>query len=160
MEHISVRHAVRVGMRCRARVANVAASFVSLELDLTSVAPGRSPFLDAGLQFDRTLFPERAHLLQTGESIVVGLIDVAEADPYDWVQASLPPDPAWLAWNGGTVPGIARRVIATGETVLLPVLADALEEAGCTDATLLGYCRASKPDAAQSWMIELLAADG
>ena len=45
---------------------------------------------------------------------------------------------------------------ATGETVLMPILADALEEAGCTDATLLAHCREPQ-DHPDSWAVTLLA---
>ena len=69
---------------------------------------------------------------------------------------SLPADPAWLTWNNETVRHLARRIRETGETVLLPILADALEEAGCTDAALLAHCRESQ-DNARSWAVEHLA---
>ena len=48
----------------------------------------------------------------------------------DNLLVSLPADPAWLTWNNGTVRQLARRIRETGETVLMPILADALEEAG------------------------------
>lgn len=50
-------------------------------------------------------------------------------------------DPAWLAWNNGAVRRIARTIAAEGCFDQLPVLADALEEAGCTDESLLRHCR-------------------
>jgi hypothetical protein len=49
--------------------------------------------------------------------------------------------PEWLAWNGGIVPLLARAVYDEWAFDRLPVLADALEEAGCTDADLLAHCR-------------------
>ena len=56
-----------------------------------------------------------------------------------------------------TVRQPARRIRETGEIVLLPILADALEEAGCTAKFLLDHCRQPDPDAAKSWVVELLA---
>ena len=50
-------------------------------------------------------------------------------------------DPAWLAWNGGAVPQIARSIYHDQAFDRLPLLADALEDAGCTDASILGHCR-------------------
>jgi hypothetical protein len=38
----------------------------------------------------------------------------------------------------------------------LPVLADALEEAGCTDAAILGHCRQPGPHARGCWVVDLL----
>ncbi len=73
------------------------------------------------------------------------------------LSVSLPANPVWLSWNNGTVRQLAQRVRAYGETVLLPVLADALEEAGCTDAALLAYCRQPQSEVLRSWVAELLA---
>jgi hypothetical protein len=57
-------------------------------------------------------------------------------------------DPAWLAWHGGAVRQIAEaayqeRQLPSGQLdpVRLAVVADALEEAGCTDAELLEHLR-------------------
>src|SRR4051794_33173233 len=46
-------------------------------------------------------------------------------------------DPSWLAWKGGTLPKLARAIYDGGDFTDLPVLADALEEDGCTDADML-----------------------
>jgi hypothetical protein len=51
-----------------------------------------------------------------------------------------PLDPVWRAWEGGTVVRLARR-IDEGAFDLLPILGDALEEAGCDQAELLRDCR-------------------
>jgi hypothetical protein len=50
-------------------------------------------------------------------------------------------DPAWLSWNGGAVPQIARSIDDDQAFDRMPLLADALEDAGCTDAEILGHCR-------------------
>jgi hypothetical protein len=50
-------------------------------------------------------------------------------------------DPAWLAWRGRTIPKLARAIYDERAFDRLPILADALEEAGCTDADLLGHLR-------------------
>jgi hypothetical protein len=52
-----------------------------------------------------------------------------------------PPAPAWLSWEGGTVVRLARRIYDTRDFGSLPVLADALEEAGCTAKGILDHCR-------------------
>jgi hypothetical protein len=46
-------------------------------------------------------------------------------------------DPAWLAWNGGTIRALAQVVYEGQAFDRLPILADALEDAGCTDALLI-----------------------
>jgi hypothetical protein len=37
-----------------------------------------------------------------------------------------------------------------------PLFADALEEAGCTDASLLGHLRGSGPHVRECWAVDLL----
>ena len=65
-------------------------------------------------------------------------------------------DPAWLAWNGGTVPAIAHRVYAERAFHDLPILADALEDAGCTNADLLSHCRGGGEHVRGCWAVDLL----
>jgi hypothetical protein len=54
-------------------------------------------------------------------------------------------EPAWLARGGGLVPRLALAIYDDRAFGRLPVLADALEDAGCTDATLLGHLRETEP---------------
>src|SRR5262249_36808975 len=54
-------------------------------------------------------------------------------------------EPAWLRWNGGTVAQMARSIYEERRFEEMPVLADALEEAGCTDAAILDHCRKPGP---------------
>ena len=67
-------------------------------------------------------------------------------------------DQAWSAWNAGTVPGIARRVYDDRAFYEMPVLADALEDAGCTDADILTHCRTEGPHVRGCWVVDLLLA--
>ncbi|WP_439621584.1 hypothetical protein [Gemmata sp.] len=157
MEHIPVWHAAVVGLRCPGRVIAVSLPVLLLDLDLTRLAPGRSPTLRAELHFDRTVAPERAGRLALRDAVEVTLIEVERHPGIERVVASLPADPEWLAWNDHTVRRLARHVRATGETDLLPVLADALEDAGCADAALLEHCRGQHPPGTRSWAVELLA---
>jgi hypothetical protein len=53
-------------------------------------------------------------------------------------------DPAWLDANGGQVLAVAACIDLEGRFDELPVLADALEEAGCADAGLLEHARQPK----------------
>jgi hypothetical protein len=65
-------------------------------------------------------------------------------------------DPAWRAWDGGCVPGLARTIYEGRAFDRLPVLADALEEAGCTDADLLGHLRVPGPHVPGCWALDAL----
>jgi hypothetical protein len=65
-------------------------------------------------------------------------------------------DPKWLTWNHGTVPAIARRSYDERAFHDLPILADALEDAGCTDYDILAHCRGDGPHARGCWVVDLL----
>jgi hypothetical protein len=72
-------------------------------------------------------------------------------------------DPSWLTWHGGTVPQLAQSVyddrhLPSGhlDNHRLAVLADALEDAGCTDPDILGHCRGPGPHVRGCWVVDLL----
>jgi hypothetical protein len=65
-------------------------------------------------------------------------------------------DPTWLAWNEGTVLKLAHAIYDEHAFDRLPILADALEEAGCQDASLLGHLRGPGPHASGCWAVELI----
>jgi hypothetical protein len=69
-------------------------------------------------------------------------------------------DPSWVAWRGGLARGLAEEVATTAAFDRLPVLADALEDAGCGDAALLGHLRASKPHHRGCWALDALLGRG
>jgi len=65
-------------------------------------------------------------------------------------------DPAWLAWRDGTCPKIAQRIYDERAFADLPILADALEEAGCRSAELLAHCRHPAPHVRGCWAVDLI----
>jgi hypothetical protein len=67
-------------------------------------------------------------------------------------------DPAWLAWNDRTVSRLAQQIYARRAFGRLPVLADALEDAGCADRGLLDHLRGPGPHARGCWALDLLLA--
>jgi len=73
-------------------------------------------------------------------------------NPFRWVEA----DPGWLAWNDGVVCNLAEGIYAEAAFDLLPILADALEDAGCADADLLGHLRSPGPHVRGCWALDLV----
>jgi hypothetical protein len=65
-------------------------------------------------------------------------------------------DPAWLVWNDGAVHKITQEISARGDFALLPILADALEEAGCRNEDVLAHCRLEKRHVCGCWVLDLL----
>jgi hypothetical protein len=67
-------------------------------------------------------------------------------------------NPTWLAWNRGTVVKLAQDIYDQRDFDRLPILADALEEAGCTDADILTHCRGPGPHVRGCWPVDLALA--
>jgi hypothetical protein len=65
-------------------------------------------------------------------------------------------DPSWLAWNDGTVVKLAQGIYDEQAFDRLPILADALEEAGCANADILGHCRQPGPHVRGCWVVDLV----
>ncbi len=65
-------------------------------------------------------------------------------------------EPAWLTWRNGLISTMARALYDERRFDEMPVLADALEDAGCTEAALLEHCRASKEHARGCWALDAL----
>jgi len=62
----------------------------------------------------------------------------------------------WLVAGGGSVVRLTRRIYDDRRFEDMPVLADALEEAGCRDEELLGHLRGSGPHARGCFPLDLL----
>jgi hypothetical protein len=67
-----------------------------------------------------------------------------------------PVESAWLKWNGGTVLRLAGAIYDGRRFEGMPVLADALEDAGVTDAGLLGHLRGPGPHVRGCWVVDWL----
>jgi hypothetical protein len=65
-------------------------------------------------------------------------------------------EPSWLRWQDGTVVRIARAIYDERAFDRLPILADALEEAGCTNTDILSHCRQSGGHVRGCWVVDLL----
>jgi hypothetical protein len=65
---------------------------------------------------------------------------------------------SWLAWTTDAVVRLARAIYEERRWGDLPILADALEEAGCTDKAALKHCRGPGPHSRGCWVCDLLLA--
>jgi hypothetical protein len=65
-------------------------------------------------------------------------------------------NPSWLLWNSGTIIGIVESIVHQGSFVEMPVLADALEDAGCDDRGILDHCTKPRDHVVGCWVLELL----
>jgi hypothetical protein len=62
----------------------------------------------------------------------------------------------FLTWSNATIPQLARAVYDERRFDRLPVLADALEEAGCSDAAILSHCREPAPHVRGCWVVDAI----
>jgi hypothetical protein len=65
-------------------------------------------------------------------------------------------DPDWLAWEQGQLPRLALAIYQEEQFQDLPVLADALEEAGCDNPLLLEHARSPGPHYRGCWLLDAL----
>jgi hypothetical protein len=65
-------------------------------------------------------------------------------------------DPAWLTWNDGVAVKLALAIYDDHAFDRLPILADALEEAGCGNTDILDHCRQPRVHVRGCWLVDLL----
>jgi hypothetical protein len=65
-------------------------------------------------------------------------------------------DRSWLTWHDATVRKLAQGIYADRDFDHLPILADALEDAGCDNADILAHCRGPGPHVRGCWVVDLI----
>jgi hypothetical protein len=65
-------------------------------------------------------------------------------------------DTAWLTWASGIVVHLAEAIYDEQAFDRMPILADALEEAGCSDADILGHLRDARPHVRGCFVLDVL----
>ena len=63
-------------------------------------------------------------------------------------------DPCWLHWNDDCVVRLARAIYDEMRFEDLPILGDALEEAGCGLPAVLEHCRTRRSHARGCWLVD------
>jgi hypothetical protein len=67
-------------------------------------------------------------------------------------------DPSWRAWNEGTMVQLAHGIYADRAFDRLPILADALEEAGCHNTAIFDHCRQPGEHVRGCWVVDAVLA--
>jgi hypothetical protein len=65
-------------------------------------------------------------------------------------------DPLLFEWKDGTIPKLAQGIYDDRAFDRLPILADALEDAGCDNADILAHCRGPGEHVRGCWVVDLL----
>jgi hypothetical protein len=63
---------------------------------------------------------------------------------------------AWVDWNNGMVIALAQSIQKDFAFDQLPLLGDALEEAGCKDENILSHCRLAGKHVHCCWVVDLI----
>jgi hypothetical protein len=84
------------------------------------------------------------------------LRDIA-GTPFEVIQ---PIDPGWLLANSGNVGKMAQVIYDERRFHAMPILADALEDAGCSMPSLLAHCRQRGQHWRGCWVLDLLTGKG
>ncbi len=61
-----------------------------------------------------------------------------------------------LNWNDGIVQRLSQVIYNERSFDQMPILADALEEAGCTDTDILNHCRQPGEHVRGCWVVDLI----
>jgi hypothetical protein len=69
---------------------------------------------------------------------------------------SVPVEDSWLEWREGTVVELAQVIYDECAFDRLPILADALEDAGCTEEDIPNHCRQHVEHVRGCWVVDLL----
>jgi hypothetical protein len=60
------------------------------------------------------------------------------------------------AWRTSTVVALAQQMYDSRDFGLMPILGDALEDAGCDSADILDHCRGDGPHVRGCWVVDLV----
>jgi hypothetical protein len=63
---------------------------------------------------------------------------------------------SWLGWNDGCIVRIGQAIYDERAFDRMPILADALEDAGCDNADILNHCREPGEHVRGCWVVDLL----
>ncbi len=59
-------------------------------------------------------------------------------------------------WRTDTVLGLARQMYESRDFSAMPILADALQDAGCDNDHMLDHCRGPGPHIGGCWVVDLV----
>jgi hypothetical protein len=128
------------------------------ETDAADAATGAACYAEAAIGSAKSASHEAAHALsyeghQASEQKHQGdLLRDLFGVPFHPVATN----PSWLMWKDGTVVKLIEAIYQERAFNRLPILADALEEAGCTDAAILDHCRQPGEHVRGCWVVDLL----
>ncbi|MGF1578417.1 MAG: hypothetical protein ACFCD0_03545 [Gemmataceae bacterium] len=137
-----------------------------------NLGPGKEDFADLVASVARANWKDKVYAVNI-EQLVCNLEKVAKSG-VDWfvkwpplheILRDIAGDPFanvdWNhAWLNEDVQKMAAKIYELRRFQEVPILADALEEAGCTDETILTHCREAKEHVRGCWVIDTILGKG
>ncbi|MBY0455948.1 MAG: hypothetical protein K2V38_01275, partial [Gemmataceae bacterium] len=80
---------------------------------------------------------------------------IAQHELWTELTGPQPANSLWPRWRTSDVRALARHINAEQAFDLLPILADALQDAGCNDEAVLWHCRRPGGHAKGCWVVDL-----
>jgi hypothetical protein len=145
---LQARDAIRVDSRSGDRAAGQAVRWAARTAVMAVLCDVRAAAEESALALERASSPTPAD----AQRELAALVRDVMGNPF---RPSVV-EQRWLAWNEGTVLRLAEAVYAKRAFEQLPVLADALEDAGCNNAEILGHLRGPGPHALGCWCLDAL----
>jgi hypothetical protein len=100
----------------------------------------------------RAVDAERGEMFLEERAAQADLLRCVAGNPFHPITIN----PAWLTWHDGLLVSMAQRMYDSRDFSDMLVLADALEEAGCTNPDILGHCRSGGEHVRGCWVIDSL----
>jgi hypothetical protein len=122
---------------------------------ITSDTVSLPPALQAAAQASSlyaTGKPDDPEALHKEQVLQADLVRDVFGNPYNTVIM----EPMCREWRESLVVRLARSIYDEHAFDRMPILGDALEEAGCTDADVLGHCHAGTPHTRGCWVLDLV----
>ncbi|HEY7155523.1 MAG TPA: hypothetical protein VH575_16290 [Gemmataceae bacterium] len=88
----------------------------------------------------------------TADSVQVNLLHDIFCNPFRPITF----DPAWLTWHEDLLVSMAQQMYDSRDFNDMPVLGDAMEEAGCQDQDILDHCRSRGEHVRGCWVVDLV----
>lgn len=101
------------------------------------------------LEVFRTISLDRIFTIVTDPAGVGGVISQAFGNPFR--SAGFSPE-----WRTDTVRLLAQQMDESGDFSPMPILADALQDAGCDNDDILNHCRSGSEYLQEGWVVDLV----
>ena len=111
---------------------------------------------------DTRIWADAAAVLEaepTGDNLAGAFIRYAVHRLRKAVEAEVAPNPSVTfspEWRTSTAVALAQRMYDSREFSAMPILADALQDAGCDSADVLEHCRGPGPHVRGCWVVDLV----